>query len=380
MIVGTEWLIEAIGCDENSLREMKILREIFARVIADLNLKTINEGIWHQFAGEKGITALVALTESHLACHTYPEYKTATFNLYCCKTRPEWNWEANLRELLGAEIVNVQKIERRSTAVVPTAVSDASRFRVRNSAVTEEESAGRTLDGSRDDCGTDGRDDCGTRSSFPKLRFDEIKKRERGYLPHWEKENGVYFVTFRLEDSLPKKVLDEIKYERQHYEKVLTKLERELKPEEKRKMDSLFSEKFDEYLDVGIGECYLRNPEIADLVENALKHFDDKKYRLFAWCVMPNHVHVLLQVFPRHTLGEITHSWKSFTAHEADKILGITGKFWQRESYDHIVRSEKSFYKIVEYILNNPVKANLNNWRWVGARSISENKFEKFLM
>ncbi len=117
MIVGTEWLIEAFGCDENSLRDMEILREIFARIINDLGLKTINEGIWHQFAGEKGITALVALTESHLACHTYPEYKTATFNLYCCKTRPEWNWSGNLKELLGAEIVNVQKIERGDTKV-----------------------------------------------------------------------------------------------------------------------------------------------------------------------------------------------------------------------------------------------------------------------
>lgn len=112
MIVGTEWLIEAGGCDENSLREMKVLREVFARIIADLGLKTINEGIWHQFAGEKGITALVALTESHLACHTYPEHRIATFNLYCCKTRPEWNWDENLRELLNAEIVSVQKIER----------------------------------------------------------------------------------------------------------------------------------------------------------------------------------------------------------------------------------------------------------------------------
>lgn len=117
MIVGTEWLIEAVGCDENSLREMKILREVFARIIADLGLKTINEGIWHQFAGEKGITALVALTESHLACHTYPEHRIATFNLYCCKTRPTWNWQANLKDLLDAKEVKVTKIERGKSKV-----------------------------------------------------------------------------------------------------------------------------------------------------------------------------------------------------------------------------------------------------------------------
>ncbi len=112
MIVGTEWLIEALDANENALRDAKILREVFARVIKDLNLKTLGEVFWHQFEGEKGITGLVALTESHLACHTYPEHKTATFNLYCCRTRPTWNWEANLKELLGAGEVKITKIER----------------------------------------------------------------------------------------------------------------------------------------------------------------------------------------------------------------------------------------------------------------------------
>jgi S-adenosylmethionine decarboxylase len=112
MIVGTEWLIEAFDCDAEILRDLGRLRAIFARIIGDLGLKTVGEGAWHKFPGEGGVTGLVMLTESHLACHTYPEYQTATFNLYCCRTRPTWNWEMNLEELLGAKIVNVQKIER----------------------------------------------------------------------------------------------------------------------------------------------------------------------------------------------------------------------------------------------------------------------------
>ncbi len=112
MIVGTEWLIEAEGCNAEKLRDVEILRGIFARITADLNLKTIGKDIWHQFAGEKGITGLVALTESHLACHTYPEHQTATFNLYCCRMRPKWNWEAKLREILEAKNVHVQQINR----------------------------------------------------------------------------------------------------------------------------------------------------------------------------------------------------------------------------------------------------------------------------
>jgi S-adenosylmethionine decarboxylase len=112
MIVGTEWLIEAAGCEPEALRDEAAMREVFARVIGDLGLKTIDKGVWHKFPGEGGVTGLVALTESHLACHTYPEYAAATFNLYCCRTRPEWDWEGSLKEILGAKSVSVRKIER----------------------------------------------------------------------------------------------------------------------------------------------------------------------------------------------------------------------------------------------------------------------------
>lgn len=112
MIVGTEWLIEAFECEAEKLREVETLCAVFNRVIVDLGLKTLGEPFWHQFPDEKGVTGLIALTESHLACHTYPEHQTATFNLYCCRTRPEWNWEANLKNLIGANFVKVTKIER----------------------------------------------------------------------------------------------------------------------------------------------------------------------------------------------------------------------------------------------------------------------------
>ena len=111
MIVGTEWLIEATGCDAERLRDEAVLRGVFDSVIDGLGLKAI-DAIWHKFPGEGGVTGLVALTESHLACHTYPEYKTATFNLYCCRTRPEWDWAENLNKLLEASDVKVTKIER----------------------------------------------------------------------------------------------------------------------------------------------------------------------------------------------------------------------------------------------------------------------------
>jgi len=112
MIVGIEWMIEAEKCDAEKLRDAAVLRGVFARLTADLGLKTVGKPVWHKFPGAGGVTGLIALTESHLACHTYPEHGIATFNLYCCRERAAWNWEENLIETLGAKIVNVQKIER----------------------------------------------------------------------------------------------------------------------------------------------------------------------------------------------------------------------------------------------------------------------------
>lgn len=111
-IVGTEWLVEAIGCDPGKLRDPQAVRSVFGSVIEDLGLKPVGSPLWHKFPGEGGITGLVALTESHLACHTYPEHGIATFNLYCCRSRPEWDWEGRLVAILGAQSVSVTRIER----------------------------------------------------------------------------------------------------------------------------------------------------------------------------------------------------------------------------------------------------------------------------
>lgn len=111
MIVGTEWLIEAHGCDPARLRDEAKLRSLFDRAIEELGLKAVGH-VWHVFPGEGGITGMVALTESHLACHTYPEHQIATFNLYCCRSRPEWDWRRNLEDILAAQTVSITKIER----------------------------------------------------------------------------------------------------------------------------------------------------------------------------------------------------------------------------------------------------------------------------
>ncbi len=119
MIVGTEWLVEAEGCDPAKLRDEYAMRRVIDRAIAELGLHPIGS-VWHTFPAKGGVTGLVALTESHLACHTYPEHAVATFNLYCCRTRPEWDWDTELRNELGARRVMITRVDRgtRSSAKV----------------------------------------------------------------------------------------------------------------------------------------------------------------------------------------------------------------------------------------------------------------------
>ncbi len=112
MQVGMEWLIEATGCDAAALGDAARLREVFARAVVELNLQVVGEEMWHKFPAPGGVTGLAMLTESHLACHTYPEYGLATFNLYCCHERPAWPWDERLREMLGAAEVSVRMVER----------------------------------------------------------------------------------------------------------------------------------------------------------------------------------------------------------------------------------------------------------------------------
>lgn len=181
----------------------------------------------------------------------------------------------------------------------------------------------------------------------------------RGYLPHLKQEGGTYSVTFRLAGTLPKEVLERLIQERATMEKKALGSRQALSAENKRHLDDLFSQRIEDYLDDGHGDCWLRKPDIATLVQEAICYFDGSRYDLHAWVIMPNHVHVLLTPRESHTLSEIVHSWKSFTANRANAILQRTGEFWQRESYDHLVRDEEDFWRICEYIKNNPVKAGL---------------------
>ena len=109
---GTEWLIDATSCDPRRLADASLLRQLLDEIIADLDLKPLGPGLWHEFPPPGGVTGMILLSESHLTVHTWPEFGSAAFNLFCCRPRPPWPWEHELRQRLGAARVEVRRVER----------------------------------------------------------------------------------------------------------------------------------------------------------------------------------------------------------------------------------------------------------------------------
>lgn len=194
----------------------------------------------------------------------------------------------------------------------------------------------------------------------------EVSIRYSAYLPHWEQEGATYSVTFRLADSLPRAVLEGWLRERQEIVQRAESGGRPLSDGEHRRLRELHSERVEKYLDTGHGACQLNDEGAARIVRDALSHFDGDRYDLVAWCVMPNHVHVIVRPRPGQELAKILHSWKSFTSNEVNKVLGREGTLWQPDSFDHLVRDVDDLERSLQYVLDNPHAAGLINWPWVG--------------
>ena len=186
-------------------------------------------------------------------------------------------------------------------------------------------------------------------------RSGEVKIRSRGHLPlpHWETDGGTYFVTFRLHDSVPEALRQRLTERKSS----TIRLPKDQRPSVK---------EIEEYLDRCCGACHLRNGRAAQVVADAIQHLNGKDYRLIAWVVMPNHVHLVFKLLPDRSLSRSLHSLKSFTAKEANRMLGRTGPFWQREYYDRLIRDEAELDRAIAYVRANPVKAGLADWNWVG--------------
>lgn len=193
----------------------------------------------------------------------------------------------------------------------------------------------------------------------------------RRRLPHIQPPGEIFAVTFRLAGSLPDHVVGELMEWR---DQVKAEAQKAPSQTERRKLLSQLGLKywghFDEVLNTALdGPMWLRRSEIAWIVAEAIHYRDTRSYSLYAFTIMPNHIHMLAAVERSNTsLNEILQSLKAFTARKCNKVLTREGPFWQHESYDHVIRAGPELGRMVRYIINNPVAAGLcknwEDWAW----------------
>jgi REP element-mobilizing transposase RayT len=223
----------------------------------------------------------------------------------------------------------------------------------------------------------------------------EYKQFYERFLPHIHPPDAAFFITFRLADSIPKSIIREYKVKKDWLNNELKRIGSQRSNENsKKQIESLLEfrrawfKRFEDILDAGRNSpMWLGNIEIREVVAEKLLEDDTKKYRLDAFCIMPNHVHIVFKpnfsqtnlreetitgrpkfVSNEETLPKVMQSLKGATARRANLVLKRTGSFWETESYDHFIRDDAEFYRVIKYTLNNPVKAGLvNNWQdWAG--------------
>jgi 1-hydroxy-2-methyl-2-(E)-butenyl 4-diphosphate synthase len=204
--------------------------------------------------------------------------------------------------------------------------------------------------------------------------WSKLEKRSSTFLPHWRIPGATYAVTFRVKDSLPVSVLKD--YERKKsilLEQITKEKHRAGSRDASDSLRNLHAEIqtltetiIEPALHGADGPQPLADPAVADMMVQALKHFDGDRYDLLAWSVMPNHVHALITPHEGQELENILQAMKTHTAKEANRMLGKSGTFWQEEYYDHIVRDGEDLKHQLGYILRNPQKGKCSA-EWTGS-------------
>jgi type I restriction enzyme R subunit len=210
----------------------------------------------------------------------------------------------------------------------------------------------------------------------------------RRHLPHWDVEDGTYFVTTCLAGSIPAQGIVRLKELREELERKPPPSSLSLHEWEIRKHKLIFAQ-FDNLIDFEPAVRHLGKPAVASEVTDSLRHFAGERYDLLAFVVMPSHFHWVFhpraswvqscieearqagKPAPRTPRERIMQSAKGYSARVCNRLLGLSGQFWQDESYDHVVRNDDELFRIIEYVENNPVKAGLvsrrEDWQWSSA-------------
>ncbi|MGV3661333.1 MAG: transposase [Prosthecobacter sp.] len=185
--------------------------------------------------------------------------------------------------------------------------------------------------------------------------FEEIRVTEN-QLPHWQQPGAAYFITFRMADALPERMLHDLELERTAW---LQTHEGARSIEDEAEYHRLFSARVDQCLDAGHGSCVLRQPRMRAAIVESFEHFNHDRYELLSYVIMPNHVHALMVQHPDWLLEKILFTWKRRTAGVINEALGVEGKFWQKDYFDRLIRDGDHLRNVIRYIRRNPAKAHL---------------------
>ncbi|MES2593714.1 MAG: transposase [Verrucomicrobiota bacterium] len=193
-------------------------------------------------------------------------------------------------------------------------------------------------------------------------------------LPHWSQDGTVVFITWRTQDSMPKDVLAKWRAERNRWlvahdidltQKGWKAKVQELPSDEMAEYHDHFTTRWHEELDAGHGACVLRRPELAGIVNDSLLCFHGDRYEMLSFVIMPNHVHLLVCFPGKDELLAQCESWKRFTAKRINEILGTEGRFWQQDAFDHLVRHEAQYERLLDYMAQNPHRARLRQGEYL---------------
>ncbi|MCC5843723.1 MAG: transposase [Verrucomicrobia bacterium] len=191
---------------------------------------------------------------------------------------------------------------------------------------------------------------------------EKPKEIHENRLPHWQMEGAMYFVTWHLGDSLPVAVLKKWRLEREDWQMTHP---RPWTPETEAEFHRNFSRRYEEALDKGCGSCLLRNPIYSEIMAECFRHFDQARYHLDCFVIMPNHVHVLFTLAGSWKLQDILQQWKSVSSHKIQKQRNTSGKLWQKDSWDRMIRNPLHYKRCRNYIRENPSKARLTEGHFV---------------
>lgn len=192
----------------------------------------------------------------------------------------------------------------------------------------------------------------------------QIHASDGQYFPHWELKDAIYHVSFRLDDSLPQYKLQELLRERQRIKENILNDKSNLSAYDIMKIDHFYSAQVEYFIDSGYGSSIFRDSGNAEIMRDVLMTKRNDEYDLYAWCIMPNHIHVLFSLLSEHHLSKVVAEWKSCAAHMLNKRMNRKGRLWNVDYFNRIIRTYDDYCSTKEYIWKNPEKAGLYDWPW----------------